>query len=71
MRAADFRLDRLTAALLSQQATLQRKLAMKDETQAFQQNRGFVFLIRGGERLRLEDELASVDAMLQIALAVP
>ena len=68
MNNSDFRLERLTAALLSRQATLKRLLAAKDETQPFDQNRGFVFLVRGAERLRVEDELRSVEALLAAAM---
>ncbi|MGQ4584145.1 hypothetical protein [Lysobacter sp. F60174L2] len=68
MNGADFRLERLTASLLSRRTTLKRLLEMKDQTQRFDQNRGFVFLLRGAERQRVEEELQSVEALLAAAM---
>jgi hypothetical protein len=72
MRANDYRADRAHAALLQRQAKLQELLAMKDESAPYRMNEGFVFWIRGPERVRIEQELQFIKdtlAMLQEDLA--
>ncbi|MGY0557095.1 hypothetical protein [Lysobacter sp. A421] len=68
MNSSDFRLERLTAALLSRQSTLKTLLEMKDATLPFNQNQGFCYHLRGAERGRVADELRSVLALLDTAM---
>lgn len=66
MRANDYRADRAHAALLQRQAELRRLLALKDLTAPYGSHRGHAFLIRGQERLRVEQELRFVESTLAL-----
>lgn len=66
MQLKDYRADRAHAALLQRQAELRRLLAMKDQTAPYKMSQGFVFLIKGPERFRIEDELRFVEATLAL-----
>lgn len=66
MRHDDYRADRVHAALLKRHAELRRLLELKNPTAPYELNYGYVFLIRGPERLRLEDELRFLEETLAI-----
>jgi hypothetical protein len=70
MRHSDYRVDRAHAALLQRQEKLRKLLAMKDETKPYEFAQGFVYLITGRERLRIEQEAEHVAELLAM-LAEP